>query len=272
MFGGSGKPWVVALGFRNDLGRPGKMFSGSEMLWEGLAHCFSGSGAPWEAVLGLWDALRRPAGLIWSSRSRGHSEMVLGFRDALKRPGKLFSGSGKPWEAVLRLWNAMGRCGRPGKPGGSGTPWDALGSGFNASGSTNRIPGKTHGIPAPGTPIPESVGKSGNRALGSVVFLRSLRSPRAQISDSVGSSGERPRPRPRIFTEIRYPTPRFPGGGSGFEIRPSLSPARDATFVPEMPYFTVPFLAGSHRSRAGAAQVAKSSIVLPKIKGGGWRP
>ena len=136
----------------------------------------------------------------------------------------------------------------------------------------SRIPGKTRGIPAPGTPIPESVGKSGSRALGSVVFLRSLRSPRAQISDSVGSPGERPRPRPRIFTEIRYPTPRFPGGGSGFEIRPSLSPARDATFVPEMTYFTVPFLAGSHRSRAGAAQVAKSSIVLPKIREGGWRP
>ena len=39
-----------------------------------------------------------------------------------------------------------------------------------------------------GTPIPESVGKSGSRTLGSVVFLRSLRGPRTQIFDSVSKS------------------------------------------------------------------------------------
>ena len=48
--------------------------------------------------------------------------------------------------------------------------------------------------------------------------------------------------------------------GSGSENGPRLSLGNGATFGPKVPYFTVYFLAGSHRLRAKAPYMGESSI------------
>ena len=50
--------------------------------------------------------------------------------------------------------------------------------------------------------------------------------------------------------------------GGRSENGPRLSLGNGATFAPKVTYFTVYFLAGSHRSRAAAPDLHESSIVL----------
>ena len=63
----------------------------------------------------------------------------------------------------------------------------------------------------------------------------------------------------------------FPERGGGSENCPRLSLGNGATFGPKVTYFTVDFLAGSHRLRATAPDVRESSIVLadPGLPGRG---
>ena len=50
--------------------------------------------------------------------------------------------------------------------------------------------------------------------------------------------------------------------GGGSENGPRLSLGNGATFGPKVTYFTVYFLARSHRSRAAAPDLYESSILL----------
>ena len=87
---------------------------------------------------------------------------------------------------------------------------------------------------------PDSIGNS-----------RAFHDPRPRILDSVGNSENDTFSFYVNLRVIDYPTIRFRDSGGGSEKRPRLSLERDATFVPKVSYFTVHFLAGSHRSRAG---------------------
>ena len=57
----------------------------------------------------------------------------------------------------------------------------------------------------------------------------------------------------------------FPERGGGSENCPRLSLGNGATFAPKVFCFTVYFLAGSHRLRAGAPDMRESSIVLADL-------
>ena len=54
----------------------------------------------------------------------------------------------------------------------------------------------------------------------------------------------------------------FPERGGGSDDCPRLSLGNGVTFGPKVTYFTVDFLAGSHRLRATAPDPGKSTIVL----------
>ena len=87
---------------------------------------------------------------------------------------------------------------------------------------------------------------------GGVLVIASLLmeadlSPRDRQHDVCVLAAVRVRHRAHELPEEGAANPRGP------ERRPGLSLERDATFVPKVPYFTVPFFAGARRSRAGAA-------------------
>ena len=56
--------------------------------------------------------------------------------------------------------------------------------------------------------------------------------------------------------------------GSKSESGPRLSLGNGATFVPKVPYFTVDFLAGSHRLRSRAPEIRESLIGLADPRAG----
>ena len=64
---------------------------------------------------------------------------------------------------------------------------------------------------------------------------------------------------------LRDPMPYFPDSVGKSENGPRLPLGKGATFVPKVMYFTVYFLAGSHRLRAGVPDMHESSIALADL-------
>ena len=91
--------------------------------------------------------------------------------------------------------------------------------------------------------------------------------PTARIYDSVGKSKNLRCKCDVNYHAIRGPAPHFLDSVDRAAGEASLSLEKDATLVPEVSYFTVPFPASSHRLRAPAPYVRQSSTGV-QILGG----
>ena len=91
--------------------------------------------------------------------------------------------------------------------------------------------------------------------------------PTARIYDSVGKSKNLRCKYDVNYHAIRGPAPHFLDSVDRAAGEASLSLEKDATLVPEVSYFTVPFPASSHRLRAPAPYVRQSSTGV-QILGG----
>ena len=91
--------------------------------------------------------------------------------------------------------------------------------------------------------------------------------PTARIYDSVGKSKNLRCKYDVNYHAIRGPAPHFLDSVDRAAGEGSLSLEKDATLVPEVSYFTVPFPASSHRLRAPAPYVRQSSTWV-QILGG----
>ena len=96
--------------------------------------------------------------------------------------------------------------------------------------------------------------------------------PTARIYDSVGKSKNLRCKCDVNYHAIRGPAPHFLDSVDRAAGEASLSLEKDATLVPEVSYFTVPFPASSHRLRAPAPYVRQSSTGVQILGGGAGCP
>ena len=111
----------------------------------------------------------------------------------------------------------------------------------------------------PAPRILDSVGISRKWRIKSYVILQAWRDPMPRFSDSVVKSKNYSFKSYVNLHAIRDPTLHLPERGGGSENGPRLPLGNGAPFAPKVTYFTVYFLAGSHRSRAAGPGMRESS-------------